>query len=820
MTHDLLSALRSLRRHPFFTSLAILTLGLAIGATVAVFSVVEAALLRPLPFPEPDQLVELSQRTINSQRMSVPRVDIPDLRQETGVFQEVGARGLAVADVTFEAGGETPGYAALLQVSHNYLSLLGVQPILGRTFTLEDALPAQAPVGEEAPSQAPALVLSYGFWQRALGGDPEATERSFSINGTSCIIVGVLPQELSVRNERRHRWVSGTEADVFMVWPEEYFTYPGTRTARGLLPTGRLQPSITYDEAAAALDVLSARLRTEHPEYAEEAMHYQFASMREELTTDLRPILFALGGGVLFLLVLVSANLANLMLVRGWTRTGEDAVRSALGASRPRLALQRTMESFLLALGGSAVGLALAWAAIRVLGSIAPANIPVLHQVGVNERVVLLGLALAILLVVLFGLIPATQVRRIELGRVLNAEGRGSGGRGRRHLMNLMVVSELVLSVVLLSGASVMVRSLLAMTRAEYGFEAERALTFDLSPYAVEFRTPAGRAALYRDLEERLEAIPGVDVVGRSSMVPFSGRIWNSTYAPDRERSGTSGETADNIVVTDDYFQAMGTRLLAGRFFTPAEMTDSTESIIVDTKLAGIAWPGGDPVGKRLFYMDGEYEGVVVGVVEHMLMRDFGTESREAIFMPEGRLRPGAASSFALRTAMPPESLVPEIRQVLQGIHPTLVPYKVQKLSDRVDLSMAPTRFVVIAMSAFAAIAILVAMMGLFGVISYAVRTRTMELGIRMALGAEQQDIVSLVLRHGGLLSLAGIGGGVIGALGLGRFMESMVFGVSPTDPAVLLGTALIVGLVSILACWAPAQWACRVDPARALRPE
>jgi predicted permease len=820
MQHDLLYALRSLRRHPAFTSLAVLTLGLAVGATVAVFGIVEAAFFRPLPFPNPDRLVELSQRTVNSPRLSVPRVDIPDLRQEVGIFQDVGARGLTVSDLTFQAGAEVPEHAVALMVSYNYLSILGVQPVLGRSFTIEDALPAVAPEGEEAPSQAPAVMMTYGFWQRAFGGDPAVTERSFSINGTPCNLIGVLPKGFNVRNERRHRWVSGTEADIFITWPEEYFTYPGPRTARGLLPIGRLQPGLSYEEAEAALEVFSARLRDEYLSFAEEEMHYQFVSMHEELTANYQPILFALTGGVLFLLLLVCANLANLMLVRGWIRSGEDAIRSAVGCGRPRLMTQKMIESLLLALGGGVVGLGLAWVCIRVLRAVAPGNIPILHESGMNGRVALIGLALAILLVVLFGLIPAAQVRRLELASILNSEGRSSGGRGRRRIMNTLVVSELVLSVVLLSGAAVMVRSLLAMTRAENGFEAERALTFDLSPYAQDFRSPEGRAALNREVEERLSALPGVEGVGRSSMVPFSGRIWNGVYAPDRESIEQSGEWADNIVVTEDYFQAMGTRLLAGRFFTPAEMTDSTESIIVDQKLAAIAWPGGDPIGKRLIFNRGGGEGVVVGVVEHMLMVDFGTESREAIFLPEGAYGPWRAVSFALRTALPPETLAPSVRQVLQDIHPTLIPYKFQKLSDRVGLSVAPTRLVVMAMSAFAVLAVLVAIVGLFGVISHAVQTRTVEMGIRMALGAEGRDIMSMVLRQGALLSLLGIVGGVGGALILGRFMESMVFGVPPTDPAVLVATALAVGGVSVLACWVPARWACRVDPVASLRVE
>ena len=820
MLHDLLSALRSLRRHPGFTSLAVLTLGLGIGATVTVFSIVEAILLRPLPYPQPDRLVGLSQRTINSARLSVPRVDIPDLRRQTKIFQDVGARGLAIFDVTFESGEGMPAHATGLSVSYNYLSILGVQPVLGRTFVLEDALPAAEAGGEGATPQAPAIVLTYGLWQRAFGGDPDVTERTFRINGRPFDIVGVLPPDFTIRNKPMHQWVSGVTADLFISWPEEYFTYPGPRGgpgSRGIIPIGRLQPGVTYDEAQAGLEVLSARLRDEYPSYREEEVHYQFVPTQEELTASYRPILFVLTGGVLFLLLLVCANLASLMLVRGWIRSGEDAVRTAVGCGKPRLAVQKLSESLLLVLSGGAVGTGLAWAAIRVLGAIAPANVPALQQVGLNVGATLVALSLAIGLAVLFGLIPVAQVRQLDLTRILSAEGKGSTGKGRRKLMNTLVVSELVLSVILLSGAAVMVRSLSAMTRAAHGFEGERALTFDMSPFAQEFRSREAMVALYSEVEERLSALPGVEAVGRSSMVPFSGRVWNGIYSPNRESIGESGEWADHIVVTDDYFRATGTRVLAGRSFTPAEMQDSTESIIVDEKLAGIAWPEDDPLGKRLIFGGGSREGVVVGVVEHMLMKDLGVESREAIFMPAQGRQGLRAASFALRTALPSESLTPSIRQALQAIHPTLVPYKVQKLSDRVDRSLAPTRFVVIAMSTFAAIAVIVAMVGLFGVISYAVRTRTMELGIRMALGAERGDIMSMVLRQGTFLSAAGILGGIIGSVVLARFMRSFVLGVSPRDPAVLIITALIVGLISILACWAPARWACRVDPVRSL---
>lgn len=822
MFHDLLAATRALRRHRVFTLLTVLSLGLAIGATVAVFSVVDAALLRPLPFPEPDGLVDLSQRTVASERLSIPWSDVSDLRGETSVFEDVGARGLATIDATVQVGGEAPQHATALMVSYNYFSILGVQPYLGRTFALDDALPAvQSEEGDEQHAQA--VILSHGLWQRAFGGDPAVLDRSFSIFGSPLDIIGVLPREFVVRNERRHRWVSGKTADLFAAWPERVFTPSGPRPGpRGLLPIARIREGVTYQRARAALEVLAARLRAEHPGFAEEEMHYELTPMQEEWRANYRPALLVLGGGVLFLLLLVSANLANLMLVRGWARSGEDAVRSALGCGRARLVVQKLEESVLLALAGGAVGLGVAWAAVRVVDAIAPGNIPVLHQVGMNAPVVVVGLAAAAFLVILFAAIPAAQSHRLDLTRVLASEGRAGGGRRRRRLMNGLVVAELALSMVLLSGAAVMLRSLVAMTTTNHGFEGEKALTFAVSPYAQEFRGRERRAALYGEVEEKLRALPGVEAAGRSSMVPFSGSVWNGTYAPDRESFARSGEWADRIIVGSDYFQAMGTRLLAGRDFTQAEMRDSTNSIVVDAKLAGIAWPGQDPIGKTLVYdmFDAPIEGVVVGVVQHMLMTDFGTESREAIFMPEGALGGRVAGTFALRTALPPERIIPSVRKVLLDIHPTLVPYGAQRLSDRVDISIAPTRFLATAMGAFAALALLVAVLGLFGVISYAVRTRTVELGIRQALGAEQRDIMALVLRQGALLSVTGILGGVAGALLLARFMESMVFGVSPASPLVLTLTALTLAAVSLLACWTPARWACRVDPVRSLRGE
>jgi len=826
MLDDLLAAFRSLRRHPGFTALAVLTLCLGIGATVTVFSVAEAVLLRPLPYPDAHQLVDLSHGTVGNQRLSMPRQDVVDLRQQTDVFEAVGARSIGVTDVAFETGNGPPEHATALMVSYNYLSILGIEPFLGRNFVLEDAVTGseteeaatQAEEDQVAP-QGPAVVITHGLWQRAFGGDPDISELTFRIAGDPTRIVGVLPPHFQLLHERRHRWLRGTSVDFFAVWDEEFFTYPGSR-GRNVLPLARTRQGVSHEGAQAAMDVLAARFRAEYPQHENEELRIMVFPLREDLTAGSRPILQVLAGGVLFLMLLVCANLANLMLVRGRLRSREDAVRATVGCGQPRLMGHRLAESFLLVLGGGVIGVGIAWVAIRLFEVLAPQTVPLLDQVGINGPVLLAGLGTALLLVLLFGLIPAFQVRRLNLVGILNADTRGASGRGRQRLMNTLVVSELALSLVLLTGATVMVRTLLEMTRANFGFEGDQVLTFDLFVYAEEFRSLEGYAILYRELEEGLEALPGVEEVARTTMAPLSGTVWNGIYGWDEESLERGTERSDITVCTHDYFEAMGTRLLAGRFFTEAEMTDSSESLIVDAKLAGLAWPNEDPIGKRLTFRNGTLQGVVVGVVDHMLMRDFGLEGFAAVHLPEGRYYRGRAGTFVVRSAVPPETLTPSIRRVLSSVHPTLVPYKVRRLSDRVRVSMAPTRFVLFLMGSFAAIAVVVAVTGLFGVIVYAVQTRSAELGIRMAMGAEKGRIMSMVLREGALLTAIGIGAGIIGALLLGRFMESMVFGVSPNDPLAMVVTALALAAVSILACCAPARWACRLDPAQVLRTE
>ena len=823
MLHDLLTVLRSLHRHPVFTALVALTLGLGIGATILVFSIAEAVLLRPLPYPDSDRLVDVMQYIVGSEDLTSSSLDIPDLREETQLFEDVAARYSGHSGVPLEVGNDA--YPTTLAfVSGNYFSVLGVQAALGRTFLPEDEVLSEVP-GEAEPEWQYSIVITHELWETALGADESVVGGTVQVRGTPRRVVGILPQGFQFLHERRARWISGTSVQIFAVMPSSTFSAPkrrgGPGAYRGYWPLARLRQGISYEEAQAGLDVMSARLRGEFSTYAEERLSLQLLPLQEGLAEGSRPIIWVLSAGVLFLLVLICGNLASLLLVRGRVRMGDDAVRAAMGGTKARLAGQMLLETLILAVAGGAIGIGVGWVAVRVFEVLAPRTVPLLDRVDLSFPAVLFGMGAGIVLAVGFGLIPALQLRRQLPARALSSRSPGKIGGGRTRLMNFLVIGELAIAMVLLTGAAVMTRTLLALVQDDLGYDPENVVTFGvMETYSERDLTRDGWGTSLTELGERLEALPDVEFVARSSHVPLSGSEWTRAYGWDEESHNRSDHRAHIMVVTHDYFRAMGTRLLAGRSFTDSETTDSTDSVIVGESLARATWPGQDPLGKLVLYDRNGRVGRVIGVAETLLMRDRSHTLLPTIFAPEGAFRPGFAASFALRTSSESRDLTPVIRQTLRSMGVGLIAHRIRDLSESVAMSRAPTRFVVVAMSAFAAIALIVAVVGLFGVISYAVQTRTAELGIRLALGAEKSDIMTMVLWQGAVLTAIGIVVGIIGVLLLGRFMESMVFGVSPADPIIILATAVVLGAVSILACYAPARWACRLDPAQVLRTE
>jgi putative ABC transport system permease protein len=526
-----------------------------------------------------------------------------------------------------------------------------------------------------------------------------------------------------------------------------------------------------------------------------------------------------LAGGVVFLLLLVFFNVVNLVLVRSHVHAVDDAVRAAIGCGTLRLVRRRIGESLFLAVAGGGVGVALAWAAIRAFEVLAPRTVPLIDRVQMDGTALLFGFAVVLVAAVVCGLMPAVQTSRLHLSDVLKNDVRLTADRGRRRTMNVLVVSELALAMLLLTAATVMTRTVSRLAETDPGFDAEKVFTFSLNLFGPEVRTVEAWVAFYREVADRLRALPGIEAVGRCSMTPFSERTWSGPYGWDQHILESVSPRADRRVVGHDYFKAMGTRLVAGRDFNDAELTGKTSAAIVDDVLARRAWPGENPMGKRLLIGIGanQFEVAVIGVVEHMQMGGFRAENRDAIYLPEGGY-PGRASLFAVRSALGTDALANSVRRVVRSMNPSLVPYDFARLSDLLDRSMAPERFVLAVTGCFAAVALVLAVVGLFGVMAYAVRTRTTEIAIRMALGAEPRTVLRMVLRRGACLALVGIGAGIGAEALLARYLESVVYGVSPTDPLAMLQMGALLGLTALGACYVPARWACHVDPGRALR--
>ena len=813
---DITGSLRSLRKHPGFTATAVFTIALGIGANVSVYSVVHSVLLRPLPFAEPERLVNIYNRirAAPDSRYLLDPADVYDYQQNATTFEDIAARVYGIGDLTM-TGGDRPEHIRVETISHNYLSLLGVRPVLGRGFVPEDAI--RPPRDAETEPPPVALAISYGLWQRAFGNDRDIIGRTMFINGNATQIVGVMPPGFGI--PRTGRAAMYYDVDVWM--PMQFDLADARRGGRFMLGMGRLRAGVSPEQAQAEMDAIAARLRDEVAEYREEGVDIIVAPLHADLVTKVKPMLLVLIGAVTFLLLLACANVAYLLLVRARVRALESAVRSALGCSNRRLLRQMLIESLIIALAGGLLGLGLAWIGVRWLVAFKPAELTNVGVVNIDPWVLLYALGISVVSALIFGLIPAIQATRVNLAEVLKDEGRGGGGRWRRGLLSSVVVGEVALSFVLLFGATLLTRTFVAMLHERPGFDPDRALTFSLRMYDPIYRDREERVNFFRNLEQRISALPGVSSVGCTNFTPMTGGLWNGHYAWDEQSEANfSAQTADYRVATPDYFQAMGTRLLAGRLFEDWEMSQSTSLVIVDEKLAQRAWPGDNPIGKTLIVGDRRDRIEVVGVVEHIRQVSVHTDSREIIYWAYGTY-PGGGMGVIVRTDDEnPARLVAPIRELIGEMDPGIAIYNVTTLEDLAAKSIASTRFVVTLLCLFAAAAVVLTVVGLYGVVSYAVRQRTAEMGVRMALGADRGRILRLVVGHGARLSLLGVLLGVAAALALARFVAGLLFGVPPRDAATVVAVALVLSAVALLACFLPARRATLTNPMVVLRAE
>jgi len=805
LLQDVRYGLRSLTSKPGFTFVAVLTLTLGIGVNTMMFSVVKGVLLTPLPYEDPDRLVLI--RVSIEARASLPSLSPPeviDFRERTQIFESFGA--IRDNSATLTGTGE-PEQLQIGAITPNFLDVLGVQPLLGRGFEPEDG----------ARGAARTVVLSYGLWQRRFAGDPRIVGDAIVLNGQATTIIGVLPQEMQLLLPREAGLPKRLDA-----WSPFGFDFRSAPRFRWMRGVGRLRQSVTLAQAGEAADRLAAELIAEFPLYQQQRFEYLVRPLHGDLVRDARTPVVVLFGVVGFVMLIACANVAGLLLVRAAERDQELCTRAALGASRGRIVRQLLTEALLLGSVGGVLGLILAQWGVSLLVGTAPDIIPRLDAVALDATVLTFTVAASGLTVLLFGVVPAFRASRTDVGAALRSGSRSSGDARTTLLRKALVTFEIAASVLLLVGAGLMIRSFLTLQQTRPGFNPEGLVTFQL---ALPFGRygPEKASAFFGTLAERIESVPGIDALGGSFPLPLSGRFWTNDYAYDTASEESWGALeSDHHIVLPGYFESIGAHLLAGRTFTWEDNAEARKIVIVDEQLANKAWPGLDPIGQRLKVLlpnDRREWLEVVGVIEHIRQDHPGVSGREQTYLTES-LWPQGGLPLTVRSDLPPEQVVAAVRQQVRELDPDLAVFQTRTMLDYFDETVAGNRFVAFLMTLFALLAALLAAVGLYGTISYAVAQRHREFGIRIALGARPAELQRLVLRQGLALSAFGIAAGVVASVWLGRFIDTLLFGVSAVDLPTFAAMALAVAALSALACYLPARRATQIQPIEVLKAE
>jgi predicted permease len=804
---DLRYGFRTLRKSPGFTAVAMLALALGIGANTAIFSVVNGVLLRPLAYPDPSRLLMIFETTPEFSENSVAYPNYLDWRRESRSFTDMGA--FRSDDLNFTGAGE-PEHLSGDYVSASLFPVLGITPLLGRNF-----LPQ-----EDRQGAACAVMLSYGFWKQRLGADPNILGRSLTLNAMSCAVTGVLPRDFRFREM----------AQVYVPIEQWNSVELRTRESRpGLRVIGRLKPGVTMEAAQAEISSISSVLAREYPK-TNAGAGAKVVRMKDDMVGYIRRTLLLLVGAVGFVLIIACANVANLLMARSTARKREFAIRAALGAERWRVVRQLLTESVLLSLGAAAIGLLLAYWGTSLVLAAAPGSLPRSGEIGIDPYVLLFTLVISIVTGILFGLAPAFHGANANPQESLKEGSRGAGG-GRHRAEGVFVTVEVGLAVILLAGAGLMMQSVWRLLRVDPGFNTRNVLTMEVALSPQVMASPPGIRLAFQQLLARVAAIPGVQSAAVTSLVPLGESDSEISFwpgagpqpAPDRMTAAMFS------VVTPDYPTVMQIPLRRGRFFTDRDNLASTPVAVIDDVLAKHIFPGQDPVGRQIsLVVMGTVQ--IVGVAGHVkhwgLDSDDTSKIRDQIYfpleqIPDKFMFAGVAGlTLVMRTAPEPLSLVSAVRSQVAGPTQDQPIYAVQTMEQTISRSLAERRFTMLVLIIFAATALLLAAVGIYGVMSYAVTRRTHELGIRAALGASRREIARLVLRQGMRLTAIGLAGGLVAAFALTRFMAGLLYGVRPADPATLLAVTLLLGGIALLACYIPARRATTVDPVIALRCE
>ena len=811
MLRDIRYAVRSLRRSPGFTAVALLTLALGIGATSAIFSAINAVLLRPLPYGSPDRLVLIWNRmvTTNFPHAPVAAPDIVDFRTQATLFEAIAVSD-NVPEVALTGDGD-PEQIRMAGVSGNFFATLGVRPALGRDFRAEDdpALPPGPPAAGSAPIP---IIVSHALWTRRFGGDPAAVGRIVRINDQPREIVGVMPERFRLLMPP----TSGMPTNIDAWSPLRIDLSRLPRDFQWLRVFGRLKPGVTLAQAQQEMNGIASWQRSQSLFHRNMDTQIDVFPMHADVVDHVKPTLLALAGTVGFVMLIACANVANLMLARGAARRREMAIRAAIGAGPGRLVRQVLTEGVVLAAAGAGLGLLLAQAGIAALVAAGPADLPRTDAIRIDATVLAVTIALALVSALVFAIAPALS-SLAPAGDALN--DRHSGRRPTR-LGGAIVTAEVALSLVLLAGAGLMMRSFVALQRIDPGFDAGGVLTLNIALPFSRYQQPDARARFFEQAEAAIRALPGVASVGGVFPMPLGGRIWTGPYGREGDpQDAWSRNEANFRTITPGYFSAMATPVLSGRTFSADENRQNAEVVVVDTRLASRLWPGGDAVGKLIgidLFGQRTFKRVI-GVVAHARHETLAADSRETIYFPL-RAFPFPPLTLAVRTAGDPGALATPIRAEIHRLDPQLAVYGVQPMTDYVARAMAPTRFAMSLIALFALVAMVLAAVGLYGVLSYLTGQRAHEFGVRLALGAGRAEIFRLVVMRGLVMAGLGIVLGTLAALWLTRIIAKLLIGVRPTDPLTFAAVAAFLLIVVVAACLVPARRAMRVDPLVSLR--
>jgi predicted permease len=814
ITQDIRYGLRMLARNPGFTAVAVLTLALGIGANTAIFSVVNSVLLDPLPYWQPDRLAALYSRSPEFPEMSISYPNFLDWVRDNRSFTALAA--FRSDDFNLTGMGE-PERVATEMVSASFFSVLGVKPVAGRTF-----LPEEDQVGAR-----PVALISGGFCKRKFSSSEDAVGKTLTLNGNAYTIVGVIPSDFYyVGSSNFHR-----HCDLYVpIGQWNNVAFRDRKAAMGMDAVGRLKPGITFAQAKADMEVLGRRLAEQYPD-ANKDTNITLVPLKQDAVGDIRPFLLVLLAAVAFVLLIACVNVANLMLARSTGRTREFAIRTALGASQGRVICQLLTESILLGLAGGGLGLLIAAWGMQGALKVLPGALPRAPELHLDGHVLLFTLVASVLSGILFGLVPAVKTSRPDLHEALKEGGRGSSGE-RHRAQRVFVVVEMALALVLLAGAGLMVRSLAKLWSVNPGFEAHNLLTFALA-YPSTIESPEAIRANWRQLHDRLNAVPGVEAASLTAgAMPMAGDSELQFWMEGQPKPSSQADMKTTLfyLVQPDYLKAMGIPLERGRFLSPRDDEHSPGVVVIDERFARLYFGEQDPVGKRLNFDILNTAVEVVGVVGHVKQWGLDTDSTSPIqaqcyfpiYQLPDKFMPLLASNVAVvaRTEGSPLAQVASIRREIDQINSQEVMYDVRTMDEIISGSLAARRFSMILLGIFAGLALVMSCVGIYGVISYLAGQRTHEIGIRMALGAERQDVLRMVLAEGAKMALVGAGIGLVAAFALTRLMAKMLFGVSAHDPLSFAAVAGLLVLVALLACYIPARRATRVDPMVALRYE